>query len=107
VAQIRIKRGDTLQRTLSMKSGGVPYIPVGATFACQAKSSAPRGGAPFFDTLSVVTTLVPGQLLLTATAAQTALWPIGVLVSDIQITIGATVKSTETFSIFVDEDVTT
>lgn len=89
-----------------MKSAGVPYVPVGATFACEVKSSALRGAPPFVDTLTVATTLVPGQLLLTATAAQTALWPIGVLVSDIQITIGVTVKSTETFTISVDEDIT-
>ena len=106
MAQIRIKRGDTLQRTLTLTSGGAPYIPVGATIACQVKSAATRGEAPFIDSLSVASTATPGQFLLTATAAQTALWPLGVLVSDVQFTIGATVKSTETFTVSVEQDVT-
>ena len=53
MAQIRIKRGDTLQRTLTLTSGGTPYIPVGATIACQVKSAATRGEAPFVDSLTV------------------------------------------------------
>ena len=106
MAQIRIKRGDTLQRTVTLTQAGLPYTPAGGSLACQVRSPNARGSVGFVDAMAVTATATPGEFLMTATAVQTALWPIGVLVSDVQITIGETVTSTETFTVVVDEDVT-
>jgi hypothetical protein len=48
----------------------------------------------------------PGFFSISATAAQTALWPAGRYLMDIQITLGVTRVSSETVSIRIEPDIT-
>jgi hypothetical protein len=69
-------------------------------------------GGSFSDTLTVtVTNAAAGQFTLTKAAANTASWPLSsedsTVLCDVQFVLSGIIKSSETFSIYVVEDITT
>jgi hypothetical protein len=107
MADISHKKGDTLSYACSWKdSSGVAINLTGYTLACQVRATN------FVDTLTTtVTSAVNGLFTLSATATQTATWPVtdgslSRLFCDVQFTVGAVVVSTETFQIVIVQDIT-
>lgn len=107
MATIYHKKGDTLSYSCSWKdSSGAAINLTGYTLASQVRATS------FVDTLTVtVTDAVNGLFSLSATATQTATWPVtdGALSSlfcDVQFTLGSTVVSTDTFQIIIAQDIT-
>mgnify|MGYP001810436662 CR=1 FL=1 len=96
------KRGDTFAVSIERDNDdGSPFNITATVIASQVRR---RG---FVQTLTVTkTNPTAGLLAVSATAAQTALWPPGILKCDVQFTDGADVRSTMTFDILVEEDVT-
>ena len=105
---INFKRGDTFSLDCTRKdSGGTAINLTGYTIT----SSVKMGGS-FSDTLTVtVTDAAAGQFTLTKAAASTASWPISsedsTVLCDVQFVLAGVIKSSETFSIYVVEDITT
>jgi len=104
---INFKRGDTLSMTCQrLTAAAAPFSLVGYTIAATVRNGA------FNQALTVtVTNASLGQFTLSQTATNTALWPISdddasVMYCDIQFT-SASVESTETFKIVVQQDITT
>lgn len=107
MAEIYHKKGDTLSYSCAWKdSSGVAMNLTGYTVASQVRAVG------FVDNLTVtVTSAVNGLFTLSATASQTALWPItsgadSRVFCDVQFTTGSTVVSSDTFQIIVVQDIT-
>ena len=105
-AVIRHKRGDTFdrERTIYWDAGdSVPADLTGWTAAMEIKHTSGVRNA-------VTVTIVDapgGRVKMTADAAATATWPVGPNRADIEFTDGSgTVRSTETFMVEVEEDIT-
>ena len=104
---LRHKRGDTFVRAVTVYSGVAPYDLGAATVRCQIRRGRGQSGVELVQELTVVESLVDvGKFTISATATETALWPTGMHLADIQITIGAGVLSTKTFTVDVVEDIT-
>lgn len=108
MAEIYHKKGDTFTYYARWTQGDsdLPVNLTGLTITSQVRAEN------FVDGLVVtVTNAANGEFKISANAASTALWPItdspgSRLFSDIQITDGTTVASTETFQILLIEDIT-
>ena len=107
MADIYHKKGDTLSYSCSWKdSTGTAINLTGYTIASQVRATG------FVGNLTVtITDAVNGLFTLSATATQTATWPVtdgasSRVFCDIQFTLGAVVVSTETFQIIVVQDIT-
>ena len=107
MAEIYHKKGDTLSYSCSWKdSSGVAIDLTGYTLNSQVRATN------FVDTLTVaVTSAVNGLFTLSATATQTASWPVtdgllSRLFCDVQFTTGSVVVSTETFQLVIAQDIT-
>jgi len=98
------KRGDTFVLNSDVASDGVAADITNWTISSQIRDM----GDTIVQSLTVtVTDAVNGRLKLSATPAQTALWPIGKMSCDIEFTDGSgIVTSTETFTINVILDIT-
>lgn len=102
---ITIKRGDTLAAAASIaQDSGAAVDLTGYTLRSQVRSSS---GELVQALVVVVTAPTLGTYTLSATATQTAAWPIGRHVCDVEYTsAGGVVSSTATFPVIVSEDVT-
>lgn len=107
MAIIYHKKGDTLSYSCSWKdSAGVAINLTGYTINSQVRATS------FVGTLTTtITSAVNGLFTLSATATETATWPVtdGALSSlfcDVQFTVGAVVVSTDTFQIIIAQDIT-
>ena len=100
---IRHKRGDTFTATVTYRdSTGTLVDLAGYTVRCQVKN----GSGVLIEALTV-THVSTGVVTISATAAQTALWPIATLKADIEYaSAGGVVQSTDTFHLAVSEDIT-
>ncbi|MDW4550853.1 hypothetical protein R5H32_15940 [Defluviimonas sp. D31] len=96
------KRGDTLALDLArVDAAGAPIDLTGATIAARVAFS------DFAADLDVtVTNAAAGEYTLTATAAQTALWPVARLRADVKYSAAGLVRRSITFAITVVEEVT-
>lgn len=97
-----VKRGDTL--ALSCTRTDSNGDPVTLTGSGAATMKARRGTE--IDLTYTVISAAAGTFRLSATAAATATWKLGVYRCDVEFTSGSTVASTETFLIHVEEDIT-
>lgn len=96
------KRGDTLTLTCTYKVDGVATSVTSIDIYSQIRDS--KGS--LIQELFVAKQVSTGVFTLLATAEETSLWPISVLVCDIQFSEGGTVRSTQTFNIVVNQEVT-
>lgn len=98
---INFKRGDTLRlECVRTDSAGLPV-----DLSTLAISSQVRAGSFVDDMVSVITSPLAGEFTLSATAAQTSLWPVGNIYCDIEF-FGVETESSETFIIYTIEDIT-
>lgn len=99
------KRGDSFTASCVYKIDGVPTSLTGKAIAAQIRTA----DLALIDALAVAIpdqTTNPGRFTLTATPAQTALWPVAGLRCDIQFSQGGAVQSTDTFLVPVVQDIT-
>jgi hypothetical protein len=99
---INFKRGDTLSLAGTYKVEGV----ASSVSAMTIRSQVRQFSGDLVQDLTVVKSAGVGTFSLSATAAQTAAWPLTTLKCDIEFSLSGVVQSTETFSIAVQEDVT-
>lgn len=107
MSQVYHKRGDTLSfQCVWNDSAGNPVNISGYTITSQVRAVS------FVDDLTVtVTNPTLGQFTLSATAADTATWPLTTsaqsrVFCDVQFVLSGVVTSSETFQIIVVEDIT-
>lgn len=100
------KRGDTLSLGLTWDEEGETIDLTGYEVAAQLRDAHDVLVADLTVAIADQTTQ-RGRCTLSATAAETATWPIGKLSCDVQFTApGGAVASSETFSISVARDIT-
>jgi len=109
--QIKHKQGDTLLLTCTWTDpNGLVVDLTNYTITSKVKVVA---GTLFEDTLTTdITSPASGIFILSATATDTALWPVtsgqyGRMFCDVQFSKDSVVVSTETFEIVVLLDITT
>ncbi len=98
------KRGDTFSLACTWKVSGVPTALTGLVIASQVRTQAGLKLVASLQTVPADQGLTPG--LFTLLAGDTANWPIGNLVCDIEITQDGIVRSSESFLIPVVDGVT-
>ena len=100
------KRGDTFSITCTWKENGIPASTAGLTIRSQIRN--PRSMALVSDL--VVThanqTTHPGVFTLTPSIADTADWPTGNMIGDIEISKDGVTRSTRTFLVPIQKGVT-
>lgn len=98
---INHKRGDTLELKCS--------VPLAFGQSLTTTSSQVRYNSALIESLTFTVgtpTATDYIYTLSATKEQTILWPVGLLLVDIQYLIGAKAASTDTFALNIIEDVT-
>jgi len=100
--QIRFKRGDTFTLTCTYKVDNAATSVTSIDIASQIRNNLSN----LIQDLTVTKINQTGVFTLSATSEETELWPISVLRCDIQFSENGIVKSTQTFSISVVEDIT-
>lgn len=98
-----IKRGDSFNMSCVYKENGVPANLTQYTINSQLRDSADNLVQTLIATKADQSSL-PGAFALSA--IDTSVFPIDLLRCDIQFVEGQTVRSTQTFFIPVEEDVT-
>lgn len=103
MAIITHKQGDTLEWVITLMDGEFPAD----ISLWDIRAQVRAGDTLIFNLTVTVVSAIMGQFRLSATAAQTDLWPAGSLSCDVEFTdADSNVFSTETFTITVLEDVT-
>ena len=102
MSTIQLKRGDTFSLTCTYKVDGVAVSLSNTTIRSQVRSSS----SPLVDSLLVTKLSATGVFTLVATAAQTRLWNVELLECDIEFINNDITRSTNTFNIQVERDVT-
>ena len=97
------KRGDRFSRLCTYRVAGVATA-LGAAPRVQLRDGASELVQELTVTLATQSGGTTGQFTISATAAQTALWPVAALSADVQFT--DTEVSSETFAVRVLPDVT-
>jgi hypothetical protein len=100
--QIQFKRGDTFLLTCTYKVNGVATSVASLTIDSQIRNNV----KVLVQDLIVYKQISTGVFTLSATAEETADWPVSVLRCDVQFSENGIVKSTDTFAISVIEDIT-
>lgn len=100
--QIQFKRGDTFLLTCTYKDGGVATSVASLDIDSQIRNNLKA----LVQELTVTKSQNTGVFTLSATAEETADWPVSVLRCDVQFSEDGEVKSTQTFYITVVEDIT-
>lgn len=98
---IDCKRGDTFEVVLDYQPGGIATSLTGATVESKLRA------LNFEQALTVVLAdqlVTPGRVTLSCAYAATALWPVGELVGDIQVTNAGIRRSSDDFVVNVLED---
>lgn len=98
-----IKRGDTFNMSCVYKENGVPANLSQYTINSQLRDSSDNLVQTLVTTIADQSSL-PGAFVLSA--IDTSVFPIDLLRCDIQFIEGETTRSTQTFFIPVEEDVT-
>lgn len=101
---LEMKRGATFSAGILYADSGVDVDLTGYTITSQV-----RQFGTLIQTMTVVIsnqTTNTGEFTVSATATQTADWPVGTLAWDIRLADGATIVYSKTFQILVDERVT-
>jgi hypothetical protein len=102
-SSIVTKRGDTFSLVCTYKQGGVPTSIDGYEITSQVRDIS----GTLIDNLIVqIENQVSTPGVFTLSAASTASWPVRNLLSDIQFVLDGDIRSTQTFCIAVQEDIT-
>jgi len=103
ISRVLTKRGDTFSLTGTFKQNGVPFSLTGVIVTSQLR----KADGTLIENLTYTQLPNIGEFTISATAAQAALWPIEVLLCDIQyVFIDGTKESSETFYIQILQDIT-
>jgi hypothetical protein len=110
VATVKHKRGDTYTLNCTYTDAdGVGIDLTSYTINSQARSNA-SATSTLFDVTSgsgiTLTDATNGEYTLTVAASETESWTPGKYIQDIEYVTGGVVKSTETFKLEVEADVT-
>lgn len=98
---IALKRGDTLKWYVMLTdSDGAAITGIAENLKCQIRDSIDG----LVDDVTITETEIPGQYLFTVSSTED--FPVGLLYSDIELTDEVGTKSSETFSITIEKDVT-
>jgi hypothetical protein len=100
------KRGDTFLLNCLYKNSGAPYDVTNASIRSEIVSVATRERLVALNAVKLDQVTHVGQYYLKADASETRNWGLGDYLMDIEITIDNFVRSTETFSLKVIEDIT-
>lgn len=100
---IEFKRGDTFTLSCLYKVDGSPSSVDSIDIQCQLRTSTGSLVHDFVVTKDVAI----GSFVISASALTTSSWPVTVLRCDIQFTEVDNVRSTQTFFVKVDEEITT
>lgn len=96
------KRGDTFTLTCTYKVNGSAVSVDNIDIESQIRTNS---GVLITD-LIVTKTINLGEFILTSAVADTSTWQVAVVSCDIQLSEGGSIRSSETFSIVVSDDVT-
>lgn len=96
------KRGDTLLLTAIYKVDGVATSVSAIDIASQIRTN--RG--TLVATMSVTKLPATGQFTLSPVDPNTSAWPLGALQCDIEFSEGGNIRSTETFTLVVTQEIT-
>lgn len=100
----KIKRGETLAISRTRVDGsGAPVDLTGQTVVAAVTS---RDGTFYAAITVIIDDAAAGEFTLAATAAQTALWPVGLLRCDVRYAAGGVVAYSETIDVSVELPVT-
>jgi len=102
MAQIRFKRGDTFTLSCVYKVDNVPSDVTNV----QIKSQVRNRRYELIQELTVVKSGDVGEFSLSASSADTTIWPVKILYCDVQFTVDGIVRSSQTFEINVIEEIT-
>lgn len=103
-------RGDSFSLPITVRESGAAFDLTGWTVAAQLRKvsrTAERGA--LIETFAVtVATPATGEIVISATAEQTALWPVGQAEFDVQMTrtVDGFVRSSAKVSVLIQGDVT-
>ena len=103
MATINVKRGDTLSLDCTRTDSAGSVVPLSGSGAAEMTSFVND------TTISLNYSVLDagaGQFRVSAPAAETINWSLGVYHCDIEFTVGSDVQSTETFLINVTKDIT-
>lgn len=100
------KRGDRFSNRVTWRDSAGAAIALGAAPRAQIRDGQDSLVQELTVTLEPQSGATVGQFVMSATAAQTALWPAGTLSCDIQRQAPDPEESSETFAIRVLPDVT-
>lgn len=100
----QFKRGDTFSLTCTYKQGGAPYNLTNIAIKCQIREATNL--VTELTPIKANQTTNPGVFVLVPESSNTAQWPLGNLLCDIQFTEAGAVRSTETFYVQIVEQVT-
>ena len=100
--QIKFKRGDTFSLTCTYKVNGTASSVANYDIESQIRNK--RGA--LISILNATKLGSTGQFTLAPEDSDTSSWPIDVLQCDIQLSEGGAIRSTDTFSIVVVEEIT-
>jgi len=102
MSQIEVKRGDTFSLVCTYKVDGVTTDVTDLTIRSQLRKS----NGVLIQELTVTKLGTVGDFTLTATATQAESWPLSLLNCDIEISENNLVRSSSTFFVAVNEDIT-
>ena len=100
--QIKFKRGDTFNLYCTYKVDGVATSVTSIDIDSQIRNK--RGN--LVATLSDAKQVQTGVFVLKPVVSDTSSWPVDVLQCDIQLSENGVIRSTDTFSIVVLEEIT-
>ena len=97
-----LKRGETFEFfAIITDAAGTPMVGVAEKFRCQIRTGAER----LIAELGIEETDTLGEYHFSTDSTDT--WPIGTLLVDIRITSNGKIKSSDTYQILVQKEVTT
>ena len=104
---LKLKKGSTLTRKCTYSSGGLPVNLTGMTIRSSVRDKALVLIQELTTALGVQSGATLGTFTLSATAVQTATWPVGPLVCDFRIvdSLGAVTHS-ESFYLQLENAIT-
>ena len=107
MSSITIKAGDTLTLPMTWSADGTDVDLTGYTVTCQVRKRDDTAVDELTSTPDADQVTNPGELVVAATDAQTALWPILTLECDVRFESGdGSTTHTDTFEIKVEKAIT-
>lgn len=106
VLKVSFKRGDTFQLPLELEWVGVTLVPSQLAVRGMLRRAIRREKVCDLDVSVLSVSGSIAVLDVTKPYTDTAAWPLGVLLCDVEVTYGSMRRTTETLHIDVREDIT-